>query len=143
MSPTSQNELIVIVAKCIIQKRLFLLRKLPVYMCTVCIYVCICAFVLAFVYIYIYSYIYIYVIYIYIHTYIYIYILLKEQWWLLVLLKTTLTSDTSGLQMFLISCEKRGRHKHYQQVLSHLSAVFTCSFGPILFIHTKTIYKHS
>ena len=139
MSPTSQNELIVIVAKCIIQKRLFLLRKLPVYMCTVCIYVCICAFVLAFVYIYIYSYIYI--CYIYIYTYIYI--LLKEQWWLLVLLKTTLTSDTSGLQMFLISCEKRGRHKQYQQVLSHLSAVFTCSFGPILFIHTKTIYKHS
>ena len=139
MSPTSQNELIVIATKCIIQKRLFLLRKLPVYMCTVWIYVCICAFVLAFVYIYIYSYIYI--CYIYIYTYIYI--LLKEQWWLLVLLKTTLTSDTSGLQMFLISCEKRGRHKQYQQVLSHLSAVFTCSFGPILFIHTKTIYKHS
>ena len=84
---------------------------------------------------YIYVYIYIYIIY--------IYILLKEQWWLLVLLKTALTSDTSGLQMFLISCEKLERHKHYQQVLSHLGAVFTCSFGPILFIHTKTIYKHS
>ena len=43
--------------------------------------------------------------------------------------------------MFLISCEKHGRPKHYQQVLSHLGAVFTCSFGPILLI--LTIYKHS
>ena len=108
-----------------------------VYRVHICLYMCICTCVC----IYIHIFIHIYMLYIYI--YIYIYILLKEQWWLLVLLKTTLTSDTSGLQMFLISCEKRGRHKHYQQVLSHLSAVFTCSFGPILFIHTKTIYKHS
>ena len=108
-----------------------------VYRVHICLYMCICTCVC----IYIHIFIHIYMLYIYIYTYIYI--LLKEQWWLLVLLKTTLTSDTSGLQMFLISCEKRGRHKQYQQVLSHLSAVFTCSFGPILFIHTKTIYKHS